>query len=66
MQALVSAVSTAPQNAAQVTVSEAAAGAAIETTTGQRVFWSDAVLGDAVLRGERVERTATVEVYCYV
>ncbi len=64
--ALVSAVSTAPQNAAQVTVSEAAAGAAIETTTGQRVFWSDVALGDAVLRGERVERMATVEVYCYV
>ena len=64
--ALVAALSTAPQNAAQVTVSEAAAGAATETATGQMVFWSDPVLADAVLRGERVERTATVEVYCYV
>ena len=63
---LVTALGTAPQNAAQVTVSEAVAGAAAETATGQRVFWSDVVLGDAVLRGERVERTATVEVYCYV
>ena len=62
---LMQALAAAPQSAAAVTVSEAVAGAAVASLAGTRVFWGDPVLGDAVLRGERVERTATVEVYGY-
>ena len=62
---LVAAICNAPQHAAAVTVNEAVAGAAVQMPTGTQVFWSDLVLGDALLRGERVERTATVEVYGY-
>ncbi len=62
---LVRAVCASPQNAALVSVTEAVAGAAAETATGTQVFWGDVVLGDAVLRGERLERTAAMEVYGY-
>jgi hypothetical protein len=29
------------------------------------VFWSDAVFGAVVVNDERLERVATVEVFCY-
>ena len=61
---LLAAVNLSPQNAAVNDVSEGAAGA-VNTATGARVFWSDAALGTAVMRGERVERTATLEVFGY-
>ncbi len=32
---------------------------------GTNVFWGDAVFGPAVMQNERMERTATVEVFCY-
>ena len=62
---LIAALATAPGNAAAVTVSEAVEGAATLTLAGTQVFWSDVRLGGAALRGERMERTATVEVYGY-
>ena len=62
---LIAAVSTSPQNAVAVTLSEAVAGAAVTAPTGTRVFWSDVLLGNALLRGARVERTAKLEVYGY-
>jgi hypothetical protein len=32
---------------------------------GTNVFWGDVVFGAAVMQNERMERTATVEVFCY-
>ncbi|HMH16398.1 MAG TPA: hypothetical protein VK578_25085 [Edaphobacter sp.] len=32
---------------------------------GTNVFWGDVVFGNAAVNGERVERVATVEVFCY-
>ena len=62
---LIAALGTAPSNVAAVTVSEALAGAATLIPTGTQVFWSDLALGDATMRGERMERTASLEVYGY-
>lgn len=63
---LATAVGMAPQSAAGVLVAEiAGGGASIETATGMNVFWGDVAFKPAVMRGERMERTAEVEVYCY-
>ena len=59
------AVTAAPQNAAAFEVSEAVAGAAVEAASGARIFWGDCVFGVAAMKGERMERTATVEVFGY-
>jgi len=40
-------------------------GMSTETATGTNVFWGDALFKPAVMRGERMERTAEVEVFCY-
>ena len=50
---LVSALDLVPASSAKVPVN------------GTNIFWGDAVLGNVVLKAERVERTATVEVFGY-
>jgi hypothetical protein len=63
---LVNAVSTSPQNAPAVALAEiAGGGASTQTPTGTNVFWSDASFAPAVMNGERIERTAQIEVYSY-
>jgi hypothetical protein len=63
---LTTAVSGSPQSADTVSVAEIAGGGiSNETATGTNVFWGDAFFKPAVMRGERVERTAEVEVFCY-
>lgn len=57
---LATAIGEAPQNAAKMSYS--AAGV---TALGTNVFWGDVAFGAAVVTGERVERVATVEVFCY-
>jgi hypothetical protein len=37
----------------------------VATTTGTQVFWGDAAFGAVVERGERLERSALVEVFGY-
>ena len=61
---LLSAVSTAPQHAVKMNYVGAAGGlgaAAMATN----VFWGDAVFGAVTVNGERLERAATVAVFCY-
>ncbi len=63
---LMAAVGMEPQRALAVVVAEVAGGgASTATATGGNVFWSDVTFKPAVIRGERMERTAEVEVYCY-
>lgn len=63
---LMAAIGTAPQSAAAMVVSEVAGGgASTVTAAGAKVFWGDVVFKPAVMRGERMERTAEVEVFCY-
>jgi hypothetical protein len=57
---LVAAVSAAPQSVGKMNYSGAA-----PVAMGTNVFWGDAVFGAAVVNGERLERVATVEVFCY-
>jgi hypothetical protein len=60
------AVGLAPQAADAIRVAEiAGGGACTQTPTGTRVFWADVVFQPAVMRGERMERTAEVEVFAY-
>ncbi len=59
------AVNGSPQSVDGFSVSEAVAGAAVDSPTGTRVFWSDVSFGGVVMRGERLERTASVEVFGY-
>lgn len=58
------ALSLVPMSADCVSLAEAG-GATVTTATGTRVFWSDVAFGPAVIRGARMERTATVEVMGY-
>ena len=58
---LSSALTAAPQTAAKISYSSTAAPAALATN----IFWGDPVFGPAIITGERVERVATVEVFCY-
>ena len=61
---LVRALSGGAEAGAMVT--EALAGMAAETSTGTNVFWGDVRFGAVVMRGERLERTAEIEVFGYV
>ena len=62
---LLEALNQRPQNAAGFSVSEAVAGSAAQAASGTSIFWSDVQFGPVVVRGERLERTATVEVFGY-
>jgi len=63
---LVLAVTAWPQSASTLAVAEiAGGGASTETATGTNVFWGDVLFKPAVMRGERMERTAEVEVFSY-
>jgi len=63
---LATAISTAPQSACSLLVAEiAGGGASTEAMTGTNVFWGDVSFKPAVMRGERMERTAEVEVFSY-
>ena len=60
------ALGTDPQNAPLVSLAEInGGGATTETTAGTSIFWSDAVFSPTQQRSERMERTATVEVFGY-
>ena len=62
---LVAAVSAAPQNVPKMNYVAAAGGSGLAPVAmGTNVFWGDAVFGAAVVNGERLERVATVEVFC--
>lgn len=50
---LVAALRLSPENAAKA------------PADGTCIFWGDAVLGQAVIRAERIERTVSVEVFGY-
>jgi hypothetical protein len=63
---LVSAVSAAPQNVTKMNYVGAAGGSGLAPVAmGTNVFWGDAAFGAAVVNGERLERVATVVVFCY-
>ncbi len=65
---LVAAVSAAPQSVGKMNYSgESAVGAAVGAAVamGTNVFWGDVAFGAAVVKGKRLERVATVEVFCY-
>jgi hypothetical protein len=57
---LVAAVGAAPQSAAKMNYTGAS-----PVALGTRVFWGDVAFGAATVNGERLERVATVEVFCY-
>lgn len=57
---LTTALSKAPQNTAKTNYSSASAVA-----QATNIFWADVTLSAAVTTGERLERVATVEVFCY-
>ena len=60
------AVGMQPQSAQQLVIAEiAGGGASTGTASGTNVFWGDVSFKPAVMRGERMERTAEVEVFCY-
>jgi hypothetical protein len=60
------ALGASPQFTTQLEFAEVAGGgAASATDNGTRVFWGDLAFGPAVIRSERMERTATVEVFGY-
>jgi len=63
---LSAALTEAPMRAAAVEYAEiAGGGVANATATGSNVFWTEPVFAPLALRGERLERTATVEVFGY-
>jgi len=63
---LVAAISQAPQSACSMSVAEVAGGgASVETMTGTNVFWGDVTFKPAVMKNERMERAAEVEVFSY-
>ena len=63
---LAAAVGAAPQSVEKMNYSGLAGDSgAAPAAMGTRVFWSDAVFGAATANGERLERVATVEVFCY-
>lgn len=57
---LTTALSNAPQNAAKMNYSSAPPAA-----QATNIFWGDVTFGTAIITGERLERVATVEVFCY-
>ncbi|MBB5317602.1 hypothetical protein [Tunturibacter empetritectus] len=63
---LVAAVSAAPQSVTKRNYVGAAGGSGLAPVAmGTNVFWGDAAFGAAVVNTERLERVATVEVFCY-
>ena len=63
---LVAAVSAAPQNAVKMSYVASAGGSGLAPVAmATNVFWGDVVFGAVVVNGERLERVATVEVFCY-
>ena len=63
---LVAAVSAAPQTVTKMNYVGAAGGSGLAPVAmGTNVFWGDAAFGAATVNGERLERVATVEVFCY-
>ena len=61
---LANAVGAAPQGVVKMNYSGVSAGVS-PVAMGTNVFWSDVVFGAAVVEGERLERVATVTVFCY-
>jgi len=57
---LVAAVNASPQNVGKMNYSVLPAVA-----MGTNVFWGDVVFAGSTVNGERLERVATVEVFCY-
>jgi len=63
---LVATVSAAPQTVTKMNYVGAAGGSGLAPVAmGTNVFWGDAAFGAAMVNGERLERVATVEVFCY-
>jgi hypothetical protein len=63
---LVAAVSAAPQAVTKMNYVGAAGGSGVAPVAmATNVFWGDAAFGVAAVNGERLERVATVEVFCY-
>ena len=63
---LMAAIALAPQSAGADLVAEiAGGGASTVMVAGTRVFWGGLTLKPAVMKNERLERTAEVEVFCY-
>ncbi len=63
---LMAAIALTPQSAGADTVAEiAGGGASTVTVAATRVFWGGLTLKAAVMKNERMERTAEVEVFCY-
>ena len=60
------ALGAAPQAAQQLQFVEATGGGASNgADSGTHIFWSEVSFGPAVMRSERIERTATLEVFGY-
>ena len=60
------ALAAAPQAAEQLQLLEALGGGASNgADSGTHIFWSEVSFGPAVMRSERVERAATLEVFGY-
>jgi hypothetical protein len=57
---LVATINVSPQNVGKMNYSASPAVA-----MGTNVFWGDVVFGAATVTGERLERVATVEVFCF-
>ena len=63
---LIAAISQAPQSACSTLVAQVAGGgASTESMTGTNVFWGDVAFKPAVVKNERMERIAEVEVFSY-
>lgn len=63
---LSTAIGLAPQSAGGDLVAEiAGGGASTVLSSGTRVFWESVTFKPTVMNGERMERTAEVEVFCY-
>jgi hypothetical protein len=63
---LMVAVSATPQSVVKMNYVGAAGGSGLAPVAmGTNVFWGDAVFGAVVVKGERLERVATVAVFCY-
>jgi hypothetical protein len=63
---LATALTTWPRHAPAQTIAEIPGGGASTTTPqASNIFWSEAVFAPVVPRGERLERTATLEVFGY-
>jgi hypothetical protein len=63
---LATALTTWPLNATAEAIAEISGGGASTTTAlASNIFWSEATFAPAVARGERLERTAQLEVFGY-